>query len=57
MALVGLVATASHAQVLDAPDVAFKLATFESDGSERVGMLIDGRLLDLQQANAVADIA
>ena len=48
----GIVIQACHAQVSDAPDVSFKLATFEADGRERVGILIDGRLLDLQQANA-----
>jgi 2-keto-4-pentenoate hydratase/2-oxohepta-3-ene-1,7-dioic acid hydratase in catechol pathway len=47
-----LAAMAAHGQVSDAPDAAFKLATFEMAGLERVGMLIDGRLLDLEQANA-----
>ena len=45
-----LVVTA-HAQVSDAPDAAFKLATFEMGGLERVGMLIDRRLLDVHLAN------
>jgi 2-keto-4-pentenoate hydratase/2-oxohepta-3-ene-1,7-dioic acid hydratase in catechol pathway len=49
--LVSLVATATHAQVSDMPRVAFKLATFETDGQERVGILIENRLLDLRQAN------
>ena len=49
--LVSLVATATHAQVSDLPRVAFKLATFETDGQERVGILIENRLLDLRQAN------
>jgi 2-keto-4-pentenoate hydratase/2-oxohepta-3-ene-1,7-dioic acid hydratase in catechol pathway len=50
--LMSLVAAVSHAEVSDAPDVAFKLATFETEGLERVGILIDDRLLDLRQANA-----
>ena len=41
----------ASAQVASTPDVAFKLATFEVDGRERAGMLLDGRLLDLQEAN------
>lgn len=49
--LVLLGATAS-AQVPDTPDNAFKLATFSADGRERVGMLIEGMLVDLQEANA-----
>ena len=49
--MISLVATAGNAQVSDAPDAAFKLATFGIDGRERVGMLIDDRLLDVQQAN------
>ena len=47
-----LVATAAQAQVSAAPDTAFKLATFATDGPERVGILIDDRLFDVQQANA-----
>jgi len=50
--LASLLATATYAKVSDAPEAALKLATFESGGMERVGMLIDGRLLDLEQANA-----
>jgi 2-keto-4-pentenoate hydratase/2-oxohepta-3-ene-1,7-dioic acid hydratase in catechol pathway len=50
--LASLMAMAAQAEFSDAPDAAFKLATFETHGSERVGMLIDGRLLDLEQANA-----
>jgi len=49
--LMSLAVTVSHAQISDAPGAAFKLATFEADGQERVGMLIDGQLLDVQQAN------
>lgn len=49
--LVGLTASMAHAEVSNAPEVPFKLATFEADGLERVGMLIDGYLVDLQQAN------
>jgi len=50
--LVSLAATAGHAQVSDEPETGFKLATFEAGGRDRVGILIDGRLLDLQEANA-----
>jgi len=50
--LMCLAATATFAQVSDAPDVTFKLATFEADAVERVGILIGDRLLDLQHANA-----
>ena len=46
-----LVSGEANAQVAATPDVAFKLATFEVDGRERAGMLLDGRLLDLQEAN------
>ena len=46
-------ATATQAQVSARPDVAFKLATFAiDDGPERVGILIDDRLFDLQHANS-----
>lgn len=47
-----LVFGVAYAQVPATPDVAFKLATFEADGRERVDMLVGDRLLDLQQANA-----
>ena len=47
-----LVSSDANAQVAATPDVAFKLATFEVDSRERAGMLLDGRLLDLQEANA-----
>lgn len=50
--VLSFLATATNAQVSSAPDVAFKLATFEADDLERVGILIDDRLLDLQKANA-----
>jgi len=45
-------ASVTHAQVSASPDVAFKLATFAANGPERVGILVDERLFDLQQANA-----
>jgi 2-keto-4-pentenoate hydratase/2-oxohepta-3-ene-1,7-dioic acid hydratase in catechol pathway len=47
-----VLATVSQAQVSAVPDVAFKLATFATGGPERVGILIDDRLFDIQQANA-----
>ena len=50
--MISILAGAAHAEVSDAPDVAFKLATFETGGQEHVGILIDDRLLDLQMANA-----
>ena len=46
-----LAVNASNAQVSDAPDVPFKLATFGPDGQERVGIVVADRLMDLQQAN------
>ena len=49
---IGLVVPVTQAQVSAIPDAPFKLATFATNGPERVGLLIDGRLLDLQQANA-----
>jgi hypothetical protein len=56
-----LATAACNAQVSNAPDVAFKLATFAVDGRDRIGMLVDGTLLDVQQANAFlvenADVA
>jgi 2-keto-4-pentenoate hydratase/2-oxohepta-3-ene-1,7-dioic acid hydratase in catechol pathway len=52
VALMSLLTMSAYAEVSGAPDAAFKLASFESKGLERVGMLIDGRLLDLEQANA-----
>lgn len=39
------------AEVSVAPDTAFKLATYETDGLERVGMLLGERLFDLHLAN------
>jgi 2-keto-4-pentenoate hydratase/2-oxohepta-3-ene-1,7-dioic acid hydratase in catechol pathway len=50
--MISILAGAAYAEVSDAPDVAFKLATFETGGQEHVGILIDDRLLDLQMANA-----
>ena len=47
-----LVSGEANAQVAATADVAFKLATFEVDGRERAGMLLDDRLLDLQEASA-----
>lgn len=52
LALLSLTVTAAYGQVPEAPDADFKLATFQTDGLERVGILIDDRLLDLEQANA-----
>jgi len=49
---IGLATGEGNAQVATTPDVAFKLATFEVDGRERAGVLLDGRLFDLQEANA-----
>jgi len=37
--------------VSDAPDTPFKLATFESNGVERVGLVLDERILDIAAAN------
>lgn len=50
--LIMLFAAVADAQVPDAPHTPFKLATFEAGGVERVGMLLDGRLLDVVEANA-----
>ncbi len=50
--LLSIVATAADASVSDVPDVAFKLATFETNRIERVGILIGDMLLDLEPANA-----
>ncbi|NNC63571.1 MAG: fumarylacetoacetate hydrolase family protein [Gammaproteobacteria bacterium] len=42
----------AEAAVSDAPDTAFKLATVEIAGEERVGMLLGSGLLDVVDANA-----
>lgn len=44
--------TTGNAAVPDTPETAFKLATFEAGGVERVGMLIGERLYDIVEANA-----
>lgn len=54
--LIGLIWTAAQAQVSDAPDAAFKLATFSANGEERVGILIGDRLLDLKAANTYLEV-
>lgn len=41
----------ASAQVSDSPETPFKLATFDSGGKTRIGMLLDGRLLELHAAN------
>jgi 2-keto-4-pentenoate hydratase/2-oxohepta-3-ene-1,7-dioic acid hydratase in catechol pathway len=41
-----------HAQVSDQPNTPFKLASFDPGGGRHVGLLLDGRLLDVEQANA-----
>lgn len=51
LATLALFGTSVRAQPSTEPETAFKLATFEVDGRERVGMLIDGQLLDLVAAN------
>mgnify|MGYP001287220588 CR=1 FL=1 len=50
--MMGLVPGKSEAQISDQPDTPFKLATFEAAGTVRVGMAVQGRLMDLQEANA-----
>jgi 2-keto-4-pentenoate hydratase/2-oxohepta-3-ene-1,7-dioic acid hydratase in catechol pathway len=40
------------AQISDAPDTPFKLASFEAGGETRVGLLLGERLLDVGGANA-----
>lgn len=50
--LLVLIGAVANAQLSDAPDTPFKLATFSAEGRERVGMLIDGVLVDVQEANA-----
>ena len=47
-----LVATVASAQVSATPDSPFKLATYDSGTGDRLAMLIDERLVDLQRANA-----
>lgn len=51
-AVIGSLSSIADAQVSDRPEAAFKLATFATGGLERVGMLIDERLVDLGRANA-----
>lgn len=53
LALICLMLSVASAEISDQPDVAFKLATFEDGGVERVGLLIGDRLLELQQANSL----
>lgn len=45
-------AVTAHAQVPAVADTPFKLGTITADGRERVAMLIDGRVVDVQAANA-----
>ena len=52
LAALSFFANVTQAQVPARPDVAFKLATFATDGIDRVGILIGGRLFDLQHANS-----
>jgi 2-keto-4-pentenoate hydratase/2-oxohepta-3-ene-1,7-dioic acid hydratase in catechol pathway len=53
LAAFSFLTTAAEAQVSAQPDVAFKLATFATDGGpERTGILIGERLFDIQHANA-----
>jgi len=61
--LLALTGYQAEAQVLADPDKPFKLATFATGGADRVGILIDDRLFDIQDANdylvseaAVADV-
>ena len=49
--LMGLVPGETDAQISDQPVTPFKLATFEAAGKVRVGMAVQGRLMDLQEAN------
>ena len=51
-ALLVLVMRPAGAAVPDTPDTPFKLATFESQRTTRVGMLLNDRMLDLSGANA-----
>ena len=39
------------AQLSDAPDTPFKLATFDADGSMRIGLVLGDQLLDLAGAS------
>ncbi len=47
-----LSAAIALAQVSAMPDAPFKLATYDSGEGDRVAMLVDERLVDLQRANA-----
>lgn len=43
--------TTAFAQVSDRPETPFKLASFEAGGVTHLGMLLDGRLLDIGRAS------
>ncbi len=54
-AVLGIVALITYpvfAAVSSEPETPFKLATFEAHGRTRIGMLLEGRILDIQGANA-----
>jgi 2-keto-4-pentenoate hydratase/2-oxohepta-3-ene-1,7-dioic acid hydratase in catechol pathway len=46
-----LVAQSAGAQPSDRPDTPFKLATYESAGASRLGLVLDTRLIDIAAAN------
>ena len=50
--LLASIGISAQAQVSSEPDTPFKLATFATGGPDRVGILVDGRLLDIQDANS-----
>ena len=47
-----LAAAAAHAEVSAVAGTPFKLGTITVDGRERVAMLLDGRVVDVQRANS-----
>ncbi len=60
-AMSGFAVGVAQAQVSAMPDAPFKLATYDSGAGDRVGLLIDDWLVDLERANdylvAEADVA
>ena len=50
--LLASITVSAQAQVSSEPETPFKLATFATGGPDRIGILIDGRLLDVQDANS-----
>jgi len=48
----GLASATAAAQISAMPKAPFKLATYASGGEDRIAMLVDGWLVDIEQANA-----